>query len=441
MSHVLIVDDDQGFCRATTEFIRLKGANVETASSLAEARLQAERNTFRMSLIDLGLPDGSGFELIESGDPRFGNAVVMTGSHSVQSAIRALHAPAPVQDYLLKPFRFDALDALLERCLGDVTRPDSALQSCGALLGNAPAMLCVYEQIRRVAPADASVLIVGESGCGKELAARAIHDLSGRGGEFVAVNCGAVHPELLASQLFGHERGSFTGAVRSHQGYFERAAGGTLFLDEITEMPPNLQVHLLRVLETRSFTRLGGTSERTIDVRVIAATNRDPHAAIASGALREDLFYRLNDFPLDMPALRERVTDIVPLAGIFLHRLNERGGVAKRFSPETAAALRAYPWPGNVRELRNVVSRAWLLADDVLHAAPLLKPRTARGERRNGVTFEVGTTFEDVERRMLMMTLEHFGGDKVEAARALGVTVKTIYNRLARYQGDEPSGA
>jgi DNA-binding NtrC family response regulator len=435
MSQVLIVDDDPSFCRATSEFVQLKGAAVETAGSLAEARRQAERNIFALSLIDLSLPDGNGLDLLEPANPRFGRSIVMTGYPSVESAIRALHLP--VTDYLLKPFGYEQLDALLKQCLLDAGRV-GALDACGPLLGSAPCMRALYEQIRRVAPSDASVLIVGESGSGKELAAQAIHELSGRAGEFVAVNCGAVQPDLLASQLFGHERGSFTGAVRSHQGYFERSTGGTLFLDEITEMPPNLQVHLLRVLETRSFTRLGGTSERAIDVRVVAATNRDPAQAIARGALREDLYYRLNDFPLDVPSLRERVADVVPLAELFLRRLNERAGTAKRFAAGADAALRAYPWPGNVRELKNVVNRAWLLADDTVDPAPLLRPRGAR-ERASavsapGVCFEVGTTFDEIERRMLLLTLEHFGGDKVETARALGVTVKTVYNRLARYQ-------
>jgi len=292
----------------------------------------------------------------------------------------------------------------------------------------------LYERMRKVAPLDVSVLVHGESGTGKELVARAVHDLSGRSGRFVAVNCGAIAPELMSSHLFGHERGSFTGALQLHAGFFEQAEGGTLFLDEITEMPASLQVYLLRVLESNTLTRVGGSREIPINVRVIAATNRNPQQSVPDGMLRADLYYRLVGFPLTVPALCERREDIPLLARHFLSRLNERYQTQRAFSQDALRQLVSRPWPGNVRELRHAVQRLYILASgDTIESQPDQLFKAV--ESNDGfVRFQVGMTFDDIEREMLLKTLDYHDNNKRQAARTLGITTKTIYNRLLRYR-------
>jgi DNA-binding NtrC family response regulator len=296
----------------------------------------------------------------------------------------------------------------------------------------------IYDQISRVAPTAATVLIVGESGSGKELVAQTLHDLSRRRKEtFLPVNCGAISPNLIESELFGHEKGSFTGAIREHKGYFERASGGTLFLDEITEMPMELQVKLLRVLETGVFTRVGSDREIEIDVRVLAATNRSPEEAVSSGKLREDLLYRLQVFPLYLPPLRERDDDVLQLAHHFLDLLNAQENTQKSLDPTALHLLRSYSWPGNVRELRNVMHRAYIMANECIdmHCFPeelgVVKPNI-------GPTFKVhvGQTIAEIERQLILATLEEYGGNKEKSAATLGLSLKTLYNRLRQYQSE-----
>jgi DNA-binding NtrC family response regulator len=296
----------------------------------------------------------------------------------------------------------------------------------------------LYDQLGRVAPTSATVLLIGESGTGKELAAQTTHDLSRRKkAPFLPLNCGAVSPQLIESELFGHEKGSFTGADRQHKGYFERAHGGTLFLDEITEMPQELQVKLLRVLETGTFMRVGTTSPISADVRLIAATNRNPETAVTDGKLREDLYHRLNVFPISMPPLRERGNDIELLAQHFLEMLNKQESGSKSFAPATLAALYAHTWPGNVRELKNYVQRAFILADDVIEAD--LAPATvAAPESASLLSVRVGSTLEEVSRRLIEATLAECGS-KRKAADMLGISLKTLYNRLAAYKANEPA--
>jgi DNA-binding NtrC family response regulator len=292
-----------------------------------------------------------------------------------------------------------------------------------------------------VARTDATVLLQGESGVGKELVAMAIHAESGRPGAFVAVNCGAIAPDLRGSQLFGHEKGSFAGASGRHHGLFEQARRGTLFLDEITDMPVPLQAGLLRALESRTLRRIGGSEDVPLDVRVIAATQRVPAHAIAEGRLREDLYYRLAEFPLLLPPLRERPEDILPIAEHFLARLNRQYGTHRTFARDVEAVLQQHGWPGNVRELKNVVQRAFILADTDVVRPDLDQLRTARpvAETASTVTFAVGTPLEEIERRMLFKTLAFFDNNKARTAEALGVTTKTIYNRLAHYQAQARS--
>jgi DNA-binding NtrC family response regulator len=314
----------------------------------------------------------------------------------------------------------------------------SPLSAVGSLLGASPAMQQVFRLIERVGPTEASVLLTGESGSGKELAAQSIHECSARrDGPFVAINCGAIPAGLIEAELFGYEKGSFTGAVRAHAGVFERAQGGTLLLDEVTEMPLDMQTRLLRVLETRKFYRVGASTEFSSDVRVIASTNRCPLQAVQTGQLREDLLYRLAVFPVDMPPLRNRGDDVELLAEHFLAELNAQGRTQKRLSALARMMLKQHTWPGNVRELKNCIERAFILCDAVLELAPLIPGTAARegdqagdGERLN---IRVGSRIYDMERSLIEATLDYFKGNKRRAADALGCSLKTLYNKLNGY--------
>jgi two-component system, NtrC family, response regulator AtoC len=299
----------------------------------------------------------------------------------------------------------------------------------------------VYDQISRVAPTSATVLIVGESGTGKELVARTLHDLSRRRNEpYVALNCSSLSPMLIESELFGHEKGSFTGADRQHHGVFERATRGTLFLDEVTEMPMELQVKLLRVLESGSFTRTGGETSLPVDIRFVAATNRQPEEAVKEGKLRADLYYRLNVFQLSLRTLRDRIDDVPLLAEHFLAQISESEGQTKRFTPGALAMLAAYAWPGNVRELKNAVYSGYILAGSEITVeclpAEVLNPGTMPAGL---ISMNVGLTVADAERRLILATLNHFAGRKFEAAETLGISLKTLYNRLRSYRRSRSS--
>jgi DNA-binding NtrC family response regulator len=296
----------------------------------------------------------------------------------------------------------------------------------------------VFRLIERVGPTEASVLLTGESGSGKELAAQSIHECSARcDGPFIAINCGAIPAGLIEAELFGYEKGSFTGAVRAHAGVFERAQGGTLLLDEVTEMPLDMQTRLLRVLETRKFYRVGASTEFACDVRVIASTNRCPLQAVQNGQLREDLLYRLAVFPVDMPPLRERGDDVELLAEHFLAELNAQRGTQKRLSALARMMLRQHTWPGNVRELKNCIERAFILGDAVLELAPLIPGTGARdGDQagdRERLNIRVGSRIYDMERSLIEATLDYFEGNKRRAADALGCSLKTLYNKLNGY--------
>jgi DNA-binding NtrC family response regulator len=308
------------------------------------------------------------------------------------------------------------------------------------LIGRSSAIDAVLQLIARVAPTEATVLVCGESGSGKELVARSIHESSARSaGPFVAINCGALPPTLVESELFGYEKGSFTGAVGTHRGLIGRADGGTLFLDEITEMPLDLQVRLLRFLETRTFYRVGGREELRADLRVIAATNRNPGQAVRDGQLREDLLYRLAVFPIDVPPLRAREGDAALLGRHFLDNLNKTHGTNKRFSASASATLRAHTWPGNVRELRNAVERAFIMCDEVLELEPEAMPAGSVSGQPE-LRIPIGTRLADVERSLIEATLGHFMGNKRRAAEVLGCSLKTLYNKLAAYQrADAPA--
>jgi DNA-binding NtrC family response regulator len=314
------------------------------------------------------------------------------------------------------------------------------LQNYGKLYGSSCSMQKLYNMIERVAPTDATVLIIGESGTGKELVAETLHQASKRSDKpFIAINCGALPSNLIEAELFGYERGSFTGANRMHKGCFERAAGGTLFLDEITEMAPELQVKLLRVLESGVFYRVGGDQEIRVKVRIVAATNRNPEVAVAQGKLREDLLYRLAVFPTPIPPLRDRGEDIELLAQHFLDLLNSAEDTNKKFSAKAVAALRSYSWPGNVRELKNIIQRSFIMADDVIELDDLrgICKSESIEPQQGGLNFAVGIPLAEAERRLIYATLEHFSGNKRKTAEVLGLSLKTLYNRLTEYENEK----
>lgn len=313
---------------------------------------------------------------------------------------------------------------------------DNSFKHSGIVYGSSPVMEQLCQQVERVASTDATVLLVGESGTGKELIANAIHHASRRRDEtFVAVNCGAIPAHLIEAALFGHEKGSFTGASRQHIGYFEHASRGTLFLDEITEMPIDMQVKLLRVLEAGTFLRVGGDEEVKVDVRLVAATNRDLDTAVKQGNLREDLMYRLAVFPVRVPPLRERGSDIEMLALHFLQALNEKEGKQKVFSRNSLDVIRSYSWPGNVRELKNVVQRAFILATDTLDVEECISDLAAKKPtlHEGYLNFFVGTPLADAQKEIILATLKHYSGNKRLTAEALGISLKTLYNRLKEY--------
>ncbi|WP_144639499.1 sigma-54-dependent transcriptional regulator [Bordetella genomosp. 13] len=442
MPHLLIVDDDEDVRDVLSEIARESGYSVAGAASLKEAYLQFERHLPDLVLTDVRLPGASGMDIFEKIAGASVPVVVITGYGSLDSAVEALRCGAT--DYLVKPVSMERLQQILDRVAsqaGDASTGWTVQEPgrLGQLVGASPLMEQLYQQLRRVAPTDVTTMLVGESGTGKELAAHAVHALSPRRKEsFVAVNCGAISPNLIESELFGHERGSFTGAERQHKGYFERADRGTLFLDEVTEMPLDLQVKLLRVLETGRFMRVGTNKDISCDVRVVAATNRDPEQAVREGRLRQDLYYRLSVFPINLPPLRERGDDVLLLADRFLDAQNAEHGTSKRFSEAAKQAISSYAWPGNVRELKNFVRRAYIMADGTELQADMLMPQVSPGAGRdqgNGrITVPVGVTLAEADRRLILATLERCGGVKKQAAEVLGISAKTLYNRLEEYE-------
>jgi two-component system response regulator AtoC len=538
---VLVVEDDDNSADLLSTFARSEGFVASIASSLAEARQQLIVHKPGIVLLDLGLPDGSGMDLFSDENLR-GDAeiVLITGNASVETSVQALRLGAA--DYLIKPVSLKllrtvltrladaaphgaaaravngealeemAIDAAREATQSSDAELDTSIRSAdnfGGMWGVSQAMKDVFTQIERVARTSVSVFIVGESGTGKELVAESIHRVSHRkNGPFEAVNCGAISAQLIESELFGHEKGSFTGAIKQHKGFFERASGGTLFLDEVTEMSLDLQVKLLRVLETGTFSRVGSDSPLRSDVRVVAATNRQPLAAVREGKLREDLYYRLNVFQIGLPPLRERLEDLPLIARHFLAAYAKREGRKLSITDAALTVMRSYHWPGNVRELRNFIHRTAIMVDDKAIDVDCLPPfdgqisvgagtvaerypvspaeagaptevgapaavtppvaNSAAGapaidaaEASGGnaghlashlvsdqggaatiaddmpvVPVRVGSTIADAERDLIIATLAYCDGAKERTADMLGISLKTLYNRLRAYGSD-----
>jgi two-component system, NtrC family, response regulator HydG len=373
--------------------------------------------------------------------------VMISGEGEIPDAVQAIKLGA--YDYLRKPVDPSHLRLMLNSLSTHLTVSEENQRlrrrlinagQLGPMVGQSLSMRRVMSLIEQVAPSSASVIIIGESGTGKELAARTIHELSPRhGGPYVAINCAAMPETLMESELFGHERGAFTGADRRREGCFELANGGTLLLDEIGEMKPELQAKLLRVLEEGKLRRLGGSSEVTIDVRVLAATNRNLETAIKEGRFREDLYYRLNVFAIELPALCERADDIPSLVDHFLHELKPpEGKTISGIEAECLEVLKSYRWPGNVRQLRNVIERALIVTRGPLITVTDLPADMKRsGGSSSSFELRLGMSLDDVERELIVRTIEYTGGNKSRAAEVLGISLKTLYNRLERYQGKD----
>ena len=441
MRHVLIVDEDSRAADQMAAVIADSGLTCATARSLREAHAQMALQKADIVFVDLQLPDGSGMRLLGPEAPFAGAEVVIVDRQpTLDSSLAALRQQAA--DYLKKPVSEKQLRSVLARLappaafnaeVGDLDSDVDEYGHFGQLWGRSAPMRSVYDQMSRVARTGAAVLVSGESGTGKEIVATTIHELSRRRGEqFLAVNCGAISPRLIESELFGHEKGSFTGADRQHIGLFEQASGGTLFLDEVTEMPLELQVKLLRVLETGAITRVGSSQMREVDVRIVAATNRDAEKAVEAGALRADLFYRLNVFPIALPPLRERLEDVELIARHFLRQIGSIEGRAKSFTAEALTSLSEYLWPGNVRELRNVVYRAYLMAPGNLVGDPCLPREEVAAdavEQAPAISLPLGLSLKDARQRMLVATYEHIGKREMTAA-TLGISDKSLYLAL-----------
>jgi len=434
MPNALVVDDDPSTLMLLASLLERRGFTTRTAASLAEARQNLDPIP-DICMVDVNLPDGSGTELLTSGLARETDVVVVTGHGSVEASVEAMRQGA--RDYLTKPLSHNALDRVLARFGGDRNTKDGSFRGAPPLVGESPEMKRLQHTMSRIGPSDATVLIIGESGTGKELIAARLHELSPRArGRYLALNCGAVSPNLIESELFGHEKGSFTGASRQHAGYFERAHGGTLFLDEITEMPLDLQVRLLRVLESRRVSRVGSSETIPVNVRVIAATNRDPREAVRQRKLREDLLYRLQVVPIEVPPLRKRAGDVRVLAMHFLSELNRSAKTPKTFGDAALARLEQYYWPGNVRELYNVVQRAYIMTEGRVITNPGILHESANsplGNPEAGIHIRLGDSLSDVEQRLILHTVRNCRTQD-EAARMLGVSTKTLYNKLRLYE-------
>ena len=446
---VLIVEDDPATRVGLTELVGAWGFNTDQASNGEEA--MEKITTFRPAIIvsDLVMPRMGGLELLRALKDQLSDLtlILLTAQGTVESAVEAIKEGA--YDYLSKPVDPARLRILLQKAVErqETLREVKTLRrqlreqgSFGRIIGNSPSIRAIYRVVEQAAPTNASVLIWGESGTGKELVAQTIHELSPRSSfPFVAINCAAIPETLLESEIFGHEKGAFTGAHDRRTGVFELAHRGTLFLDEIAEMQPATQVKLLRVLQERSFRRLGGRQEQTVDVRVIAATNQNPTEAVRTGRLREDLYYRLNVFAIEIPPLRDRREDVPLLIHRFLNEFNATNEKAIRgVDQEAMQILEQYPWPGNIRELRNVIERATILTDTefvgVRNLPPLL---VTRGEATlPTLTLTAGMTVDEAERRLILLTLDHMHNNKTRAAEVLGISLKTLHNKLNRMKGE-----
>ena len=456
MLTILVADDDATHREVLRTLLEEWGYAVREAVDGEHAVALCRKQPFDLVLMDVRMPKKSGLEALK--EIKVHNpavpVLIMTAFSEVAAAVEAIKSGA--YDYLTKPLDFEKLKVVLRNVFAHVglirenatlSRSLAATEAQTGMVGRSESMRALWEMVRTIAPTDATVLITGESGTGKELVAKAVHAASRRArGPFVAVNCAALTESLLASELFGHEKGAFTGADKKHEGHFLKADGGTIFLDEIGEMPLSMQVKLLRVIQEREVLSVGGNKAVPVDVRIIAATNRDLAKEVAAGTFRQDLYYRLNVVTLALPPLRERADDIPLLAQHFMARFADKNNKnIKGFTPGAMDRLVRYAWPGNVRELENVIERASILLLGE-HISERELPERFAASQGDALTDALTTdcpTLEDVERAVILKTLKRFGGNKTEAAKALGITRKTLHAKLSKYQSaqeDAPEG-
>jgi DNA-binding NtrC family response regulator len=461
-ARVLIADDEEAQRNGLASMIRGWGFATETAADGQEALEKLMGESFSVLITDLKMPRMDGFELLRRlpAENIQTPAIVLTAFGNIETAVSTMHELGAYW-FLEKPIQPSVLRVLLERAIAHarlaeetqrLQRQLSQSGTMGQMAGTSAKMRQIFSLVEQVAPSKAAVLITGESGTGKELVARALHSLSPRAnGPFVALNCAAMPESLIESELFGHEKGAFTGAVERRAGCFELAQGGTLLLDEIGDMPLNTQAKLLRVLEDSRVRRLGGRTEMVVDVRVVASTNKNLPEAIRQSQFREDLYYRLNVFEIQLPPLRDRLDDVTVVARVLLEELNKKHGTqVTEIAPEAMELLRQHRWPGNVRELRNALERAVILAGEgpvqTRHLPPSVAPAGVTREApaaaaavagEDVVVLPVGTTIDDAERALVRRTLVMTKGNKTRAAEILGISLKTLFNKLKGYDGAE----
>lgn len=452
MKRILIVDDDSHFASAAETLLTTDTANrVETAGSLACARKVLKEKEFDLMFVDIGLPDGNGLELVEAEGPP---AVVVTGNPSMTSAIACVRGP--FVDYLVKPLdRQRLMDSVanaqrhgsqngqpVEQPTDPVAAPaelPAEASVSGPIVARSANMRKVQDAIERYVGNDNNVLISGETGTGKDLVARTLHERRSPGEPFVTINCGAVPRDQIANELFGSSSSDGSDASGNHVGAFEKAAGGTLFLDEISELPLGEQTVLLRALESRRVTRVGGAEQLNFKARVIAATSQDLGKLVKEGRFRKDLYYRLLVLPITLPPLRERREDVDALVRLFLDEFTENYGTPSLIAASALEKIRSYSWPGNVRELKNTVLRSAIIAhaNEVIESVPLGTERTQSVDTLLDESLRPGTLLREMEKKLILATVEHFGGNRSNSAKALGISKKTLYNRLKKYGDDE----
>lgn len=448
MPHALVIlPGSSAELSAIVAAVENAGYTVSIAHTLFAAKQMTGRLAPSLVFAEVNLPDGNSFSLLSDNPwPKTTQIVLIAATPNVDDALQAVRLGA--KDYLPYPLNFNHLTELAEQARNKTQakaeQEKAAMQAAGGftfepygyLVGESPAMQELYQYIERVAPTSATVMIIGQSGSGKELVAQTLHEKSLRAkGPYIAINCGAISKDLISSALFGHEKGSFTGALQAHQGYFEQASGGTIFLDEITETSQDLQIRLLRVLETGKVIPVGGKRQINVDVRVIAATNRDPIEAVKAGVLREDLYYRLSTFPINVPPLCKRPTDIKLLVAHFLEMLNKEYNRTVQIRDAALARLETYSWPGNVRELKNIIQRAFILADKVIDKEHIIFGKPLRINKENMINLHIGMSLAEAQQRLIDATLNYYDNDIEQAAEALQISAK----QLDQYLGKKPS--
>jgi len=441
-SKILVVEDDQSMNYLLRMALKEEGYEVNGAFSLRESYEEISSEVYDVILLDLKLPDGNGMELIDEMSKSVVDTriIVLTAHGTINTAVEAVKKGA--YNFITKPFEMEKLLIEIKRAIETINllRENADLKSLTSesldwIVGESDTIKEVKEKIRTVSSLDIEVLITGESGTGKELVAHAIHYLSPRKKKpFIAINCGAIPEDLMESELFGYEKGAFTGAISSKPGKFELANDGTLFLDEIGELPKNAQVKLLRVLEDHKVERVGSTRSRDVDVRIISATNRNLEEEMKKGTFRDDLYYRIKVFTIEMPPLRERKEDIPLLLNYFLNRYSaELGKDVRKVSPEVARVFQAYDFPGNIRELQNILKSA-IVSCQTDTISPRDLPRGLDKGKTMDIDVPVGLPLKEIEKAVIIKTLKHFKGDKAKTARALNMSLSSLYNKINQWK-------